>query len=122
MYPDADTHTAATADWRMQVGPWFDVVLETSPPYPTYRRADRMTRPILVWVILEIHCYLLPAGQLSVWISGRKPPNDKTLEEDVAVRLVGPVPGDEGERIVRALHEQLGVAGITVIEKAAADD
>lgn len=80
-----------------------------------------MNRP-LVWVIVEVHCYLKPVGQVSIWISGRRLSDNKTLNEDVAVRLVGPVPGAEGERIVGVLQEQLQVAGITVIQTAAADD
>jgi hypothetical protein len=40
----------------------------------------------------------------------------------VAVKLVGPVPGDEGERVVAVLRGQLGAAGVTVIESASADD
>jgi uncharacterized secreted protein with C-terminal beta-propeller domain len=83
---------------------------------------DKYVPPILIWVIVEVHCYLEPAGQLSVWISGRKPSNDLTIEEDVAVKLVGPVSGEEGERVVRVLKEQLEYAGIKVIEKVAADD
>jgi hypothetical protein len=79
-------------------------------------------RPTLVWVVVEVHCYLKPAGQVSIWISGRPLSVDKTLEEDAAAKLVGPIPGDEGERIVAVLREQLGVAGVTVIESAAADD
>ncbi|QJW93788.1 hypothetical protein [Frigoriglobus tundricola] len=81
-----------------------------------------MARPVVVWVIVEFRCDLRPAGQISVWISGLKPSGDKVLGEDGAVQLVGPVPGDEGERVVRILREQLGAAGVTVIEQAAADD
>jgi len=75
-----------------------------------------------VWVVLEYHCYQKPEGQVSVWLGGRPLADDKTLEDDVAVRLVGPVPGAEGERVVAVLEEQLGIAGVTVIRSAAADD
>ncbi len=81
-----------------------------------------MARPVLFWVIVEVHCYLKPAGQVSVWVSGRPLSDDKGLEEDVAVKLVGPVPGAEGERVAAVLREQLEAAGVTVIESAAADD
>jgi hypothetical protein len=80
-----------------------------------------MTRPT-VWLVVEYHCYLEPAGQVSVWVSGRPLSDDKTLEEDVAVKLVGPVPGAEGERVAAVLQEQLEAAGVTVIRTAAADD
>jgi hypothetical protein len=73
-------------------------------------------------VVLEYHCYLKPEGQVSVWLSGRPLDNDKALEDDVAVRLVGPAPGAEGERVMAVLEEQLGAAGVTVIRSAAADD
>jgi hypothetical protein len=79
-------------------------------------------RPILLWVVIEVHCYLKPAGQVSVWISGRPLSDDKSLAEDVAVRLVGPVSGAEGERVAAILEEQLTAAGVTVIRSAAADD
>ena len=81
-----------------------------------------MARPVLFWVIVEVHCYLRPAGQVSIWVSGRPLSDEKRLEEDVAVRLIGPVPGEEGERVAAALKEQLGFAGVTVVESAAADD
>jgi hypothetical protein len=81
-----------------------------------------VARPVLFWVIVEIHCYLRPDGQVSIWVSGRPPSDDKELEEDVAVKLVGPIPGEEGERVVAVLREQLGATGVTVIESAAADD
>lgn len=80
-----------------------------------------MARP-QVWLVIEVHCYLKPVGQISIWISGRPLSDDKTLEEDVAVKLVGPVSGAEGERVVGVLREQLEAAGVTVIETAAADD
>ena len=83
---------------------------------------DRYKPPILVWVIVEIHCHLEPVGQLSIWISGRKPSNALALKDDVAVKLLGPVSGEEGERVVRVLKEQLGISGVTVVEKVAADD
>jgi hypothetical protein len=73
-------------------------------------------------VVLEYHCHLKPEDQVSVWLSGRPLSDDKMLEADVAVRLVGPVPGAEGERVVAVLQEQLGAAGVTVIRTAAADD
>jgi hypothetical protein len=75
-----------------------------------------------VWLVVQVHCYLRPAGQLSIWISGRPLSDNKTLEEDVAVKLIGPVPGAEGERVIAVLREQLAAAGITVIQTAAADD
>lgn len=81
----------------------------------------QVARP-LVWLVVEIHCYLRPAGQVSIWISGRPLSDDKTLEEDVAVKLIGPVSGAAGERIVGVLQEQLGAAGVAVIQTAAADD
>jgi hypothetical protein len=80
-----------------------------------------VSRP-LVWVVLEVHCYLEPEGQVSVWLSGRPLADNKMLEDDVAVRLIGPVPGAEGERVVAVLQEQLGAAGVTVIRSSAADD
>ena len=80
-----------------------------------------MARP-LVWLVVEVHCSLRPVGQVSIWISGRPLSDSKTLEEDVAVKLIGPVPGAQGERIVGVLQEQLGTAGVTVIQTAAADD
>lgn len=80
-----------------------------------------MARP-LVWLVVEVHCYLKPVGQVSIWISGRPLSDDKALEEDVAVKLIGPVLGAEGERVVGVLQEQLGAAGVTVIQTAAADD
>jgi hypothetical protein len=76
----------------------------------------------LVWLIVEVHCYLKPVGQLSIWISGRPLSDNKALSEDVADRLVGPVSGAEGERIVSVLKKQLEIAGITIIQTAAADD
>jgi hypothetical protein len=81
-----------------------------------------VARPLLVWLVVEVHCYLKPAGQVSIWISGLPLSGNKTLKEDVAVKLVGPVSGDEGERIAEVLQKQLGIAGVTVIEKVTADD
>ena len=89
---------------------------------PEPAEAAQMARPVPFWVVVELHCYLRPAGQVSIWVSGRPLSDDKELEEDVAVKLVGPVPGAEGERVVGVLREQLGAAGVTVIESAAADD
>jgi hypothetical protein len=80
-----------------------------------------MAAPV-VWVVIEYHCYLRPEGQKSIWISGRTLSDSKTIEEDVAVKLIGPIPGEEGKRVVKVLREQLGVAGVTVIESATADD
>lgn len=79
-------------------------------------------RPLLVWLVVEVHCYLRPAGQVSIWISGRPLSDDKAIEEDVAIMLIGPVSGAEGERVLGVLREQLGAAGVTVIESATADD
>jgi hypothetical protein len=79
-------------------------------------------RPSLVWLVLEVHCYLRPSGQVSIWISGRPLSDDKVIDEDVAAKLVGPVSGAEGERVIGILREQLGAAGVTVIESATADD
>jgi hypothetical protein len=76
----------------------------------------------IVWIVVEVHCYLRPAGQVSIWISGRRLSDDKTLEQDVGIKLVGPVSGADGERIVAILKEQLDLAGVTVVESAAADD
>lgn len=81
-----------------------------------------MERPVLFWVVLEFHCYLRPANQVSVWVSGRPLSDDKTLDEDVAVKLVGPVTAEEGERVASVLREQLGAAGVTVVQSASADD
>jgi hypothetical protein len=80
-----------------------------------------VNRPV-VWLIVEVHCYLRPPGQVSIWVSGRPLSDDKSLEDDVAVKLLGPVPGAEGERVVGVLQNQLSAAGITVIQTAAADD
>jgi hypothetical protein len=76
----------------------------------------------MLWLIVEVHCYLKPVGQVSIWISGQPLSDDKSLKEDVATKLIGPVTGAEGERIVGVLREQLGAAGVTVIQSAAADD
>jgi len=75
-----------------------------------------------VWLVIEFHCYLRPSGQVSVWVSGRPLSDDKTIEDDVAVKLIGPVPGAEGERVVGVLKSQLEAAGVTVIQTATADD
>ncbi len=81
-----------------------------------------MPQPV-VWVVVEFHCYLQPAGQVSIWMSGRPLDDDDDSElEDVAVKLVGPVPQIEGNRIVRVLQEQLGAAGVTVLRSGASDD
>lgn len=81
-----------------------------------------MARPVLFWVVMEVHCYLKPAGQVSIWVNGQPLSDDKALDEDVAVKLVGPVPGAVGERAVAVLREQLGAAGVTVIHSVTADD
>lgn|GEM_PF-5398998 len=81
-----------------------------------------MARPVLFWVVIEFHCHLKPDGQVSVWVSGQPLSDDKALDEDVAVKLVGPVPGEVGERVVGVLREQLAVAGVTVIRSVTADD
>ncbi len=45
-----------------------------------------MARP-LVWLVVEVHCYLKPVGlRVSIWISGRPLSDDKAAEEDVAVK------------------------------------
>jgi hypothetical protein len=75
-----------------------------------------------VWLVIEFHCYLRPSGLVSVWVSGRPLSDDKTIEDDVAVKLIGPVPGAEGERVVGVLKSQLEAAGVTVIQTATADD
>lgn len=80
-----------------------------------------MQQPV-VWVVVEFHYYLQPAGQVSIWMSGRPLDDDKDLEDDVAVKLVGPVTQIEGNRIVRVLQEQLGAAGVTVLRSGASDD
>lgn len=75
-----------------------------------------------VWIVLEIHSYPPTEGQVSVWISGRPLSDNKLIEEDIAVKLVGPVLHAEGERVIQVLREQLEVAGVTLVESATADD
>ena len=79
-----------------------------------------MARPV-VWLAVEVHCYVEPVGQVSIWISGCPLSDDKSAEEDVAVRLVGPVSTAERDRNRRRRPEQLEAAGVTVIQSAAAD-
>lgn len=55
-----------------------------------------MVSPV-VWLVVEVHCSLKPVGQVSIWISGRPLSADKSLAEDVTVKLLGPVAGAEGE-------------------------
>jgi hypothetical protein len=75
-----------------------------------------------VWLVLEFNCYEPSPDRASVWISGRPLSPDKALEEDVARKLVGPVPTAEAERIIQALRSELEFAGVEVILESAADD
>jgi len=77
---------------------------------------------VLVWLVTEIHCHKPSEGWVSIWVSGRPLSDDKTLDEDVAERLIGPVDPAEGERLVSVLRRQLEAAGITVVSSFAADD
>jgi hypothetical protein len=75
-----------------------------------------------VWLVTEYNCYLPDPDRATVWISGRPLSPDKDLPDDVARPLVGPVPSAEARQVVEVLRAELQVAGIEVIEEAAADD
>lgn len=79
-------------------------------------------RSPIVWIVIEIHSYPPTEGLVSVWISGRPLSKDKIIEEDVAIKLMGPVLHAEGERVIQVLRHQLEVAGVVVVESATADD
>jgi hypothetical protein len=75
-----------------------------------------------VWLVVEYHCDLPEPDQVSIWISGRPLSDDRELADDVAEKLMGPVPLAESERLVGVLRDQLQAAGITVFVDWAADD
>jgi len=75
-----------------------------------------------VWLIVEIHCHPPTRNQESVWISGRPLSDDLNLEDDVAVKVIGPTSNTEADRVLRVLLEQLQLAGVEVHVSSAADD
>jgi len=75
-----------------------------------------------VWLIVEIHCYPPIRNQESVWICGRPLTDDLGLEDDVAVKVIGPTSTTEADRVLRVLREQLELAGVQVHVSSAADD
>ena len=75
-----------------------------------------------VWLIVEIHCYPPIEDLESVWISGRPLSDDLNLEDDVAVKVIGPTSTTEADRVLRVLLEQLQLAGVEVHVSTAADD
>ena len=74
------------------------------------------------WLVTEYNCHLSEQDQVTIWISGRPLSPDKELAEDVAQPLIGPIPAEEGRRIVTVLQAELEAAGVEVIEESAADD
>jgi hypothetical protein len=90
-------------------------------PIRAVLRSRVPTRP-QVWLIVEIHCSPPIQNLQSVWISGRPLSDDLNLEEDVAVKIIGPTSTTEADRVVQVLLEQLELAGVEVHVSSAADD
>jgi len=79
-----------------------------------------------VWLVIEIHCDTSPsagsAETASVWVSGRPLSPDKELADDVARKLIGPLPYSEAKQTAQVLRHELEEAGVEVILDWAADD
>lgn len=75
-----------------------------------------------IWLVTEFHCHFPQPNLVSLWISGRPLSPDRLLEEDVARKLIGPVPDEEAKRIVAVLRAELQAAGIDVHEEFSVDD
>ena len=75
-----------------------------------------------VWLVAEYNCHLPEQDRVTIWISGRPLAPDKELSEDVAQPLIGPIPAEEGRRLLGVLRTELQAAGVEVINESAADD